>query len=54
MKNENIISNACIYVSKISDHLPVFISLQHEKVSGRIAPNTDISETHQQKTTKSI
>ena len=30
IKNEKITSNACIYVSKISDHLPVFISLQQE------------------------
>ena len=38
MKNENIISNACIYVSKIFDHLPVFINLQHEKSKWNDSP----------------
>ena len=38
IKNEKITSNACIYVSKISDHLPVFISLQHESSRWKNCP----------------
>lgn len=36
IKNDKISSSACIYVTKISDHLPVLISLKTDRKNGRI------------------
>ena len=38
IRNEKITSSACIYVTKLSDHLPVFISLKNDKAQWKDKP----------------